>query len=248
MEWCKFSYLPKLKENQEAAKAVAEIQKVAKMKNSKKTGKIKSFIKIFIVIVLFMLLSYLAPKNIDTFRTLIGKGLFSMLLYVLVLVIAIVIAPVSAMPLLPIASNLWGWFLAAMLSIIGWWVIGATMAFTIARKYGVSLVKKLVPIKKIASIESRIPKKNIFWSIVFSRIVVPVDILSYALGLFSQINTKRYVLATIIGVSPFAFIFAYLGTMPFYYQIIALSIGILIFLSGLLVAIRYNKAEDVRKN
>ena len=216
------------------------------MKNSKKTDKIKSVIKIFIDIVLFMLLSYFVKKKLDSFSTLIGNGLFSMLLYVLVLVIAVVLAPVSAIPLVLIVSNLWGWFSAAMLSIIGW-VIGATMAFTIARKYGVSLVKKLVPIKKIASIENRIPKKNIFWSIVFLRIVVPVDILSYALGLFSQISTKRYVLATIIGVLPFAFIFAYLGTMPFYYQIIALLIGILIFLPGLLVAIRYDKAKNVRK-
>jgi len=68
-------------------------------------------------------------------------------------------------------------------------------------------------------LEKKIPKENLFLGIIFLRMVIPVDILSYALGLFSKIKTRDYLLATIIGVSPFAFIFAYLGRMPFYYQI-----------------------------
>jgi len=36
------------------------------------------------------------------------------------------------------------------------------------------------------------------------RMVLPVDILSYALGLFSNISFIRYMLATIIGVTPFS--------------------------------------------
>ena len=203
-----------------------------------KNNKINSFIEILIVIILFIFFSYLIQKNLETIKLFLCNGVFSMLLYVLVVIISIVIAPVSAMPLLPIASNLWGWFLAAILSIIGW-TVGALIAFEISRKYGVPLVKKFVSMKKIESIESHIPKQNIFWSIVFFRMVIPVDILSYALGLFSQISRNKYLLATVIGVSPFAFVFSYAGRMPVYYQIIALAIGILIFVFGLFIGHRY---------
>ncbi len=107
----------------------------------------------------------------------------SMFLYVFIVIIAVVIAPVSAMPLLPIASNMWGGFIAATLNIIGW-TIGALIAFAIARKYGILLVKKLISIGKIEHVQALVPEQNIFWSIVFLRMAIPVDILSYALGLF----------------------------------------------------------------
>lgn len=168
----------------------------------------------------------------NAIQLFIDKGILSMLIYVFIVIVAIVIAPISAMPLLSIASNLWGWILAAILSIVGW-TIGALIAFEIARKYGVPLVNKFVSLKKIEQVERRIPKQNIFWSIVFLRMVIPVDILSYALGLFSEISRNKYFLATLIGVSPFAFVFAYAGEMPFYYQIIAFSIALMIFLAGL---------------
>ena len=112
----------------------------------------------------------------------------------------------------------------------------ALIAFCLARKYGIPLIEKFVSMEKITQIENKVPEKNVFWSIVFLRMVLPVDVLSYALGLFSKISKKKYVLATLIGISPFAFAFAYLGRLPIYYQIAAFSTGILIFLSGWLIA------------
>jgi uncharacterized membrane protein YdjX (TVP38/TMEM64 family) len=208
------------------------------MKN--KSDKIKAFIEILIIVILFIFFSYIIQKNLETIKLFIDNGMYSMLLYVFIVIIAIVVAPISAIPLLPISSNLWGWFLAAVLSIIGW-TIGALIAFEIVKRYGVPLVKKFIPMKKIERIESRVPKQNVFWSVVFLRMVVPVDILSYALGLFSQISRKKYFLATLIGISPFAFVFAYVGRMPIYYQLIALAISILIFVLGLLIGYKILK-------
>lgn len=205
-----------------------------------RSDKIKSFTEIFIVVVLFILFSYLTQKNLETIKLFIGNGMFGMFFYVIIVVIAVVVAPISAMPLLPIASSLWGWFLAAVLSIIGW-TIGALIAFVIARKYGLPIVKRFISIEKINHFENIIPQQNIFWSIVFFRMVIPVDILSYALGLFSQISGWKYFLATIIGVSPFAFFFSFFGKMPIFYQIIALLIALLIFFIGLGLRIKYEK-------
>jgi len=58
---------------------------------------------------------------------------------------------------------------------------------------------------------------------------IPVDILSYAVGLFTDIHAITYFWATLVGIVPFAFIFSYAGMFPWYLQISAFIIGIRIF-------------------
>ena len=65
--------------------------------------------------------------------------------------------------------------------------------------------------------------------------IIPVDILSYALGLFSKIKFWPYVIATFIGVIPVTFLLAYIGSVPFIYQILAFLIVGIIILVGLIV-------------
>ena len=67
------------------------------------------------------------------------------------------------------------------------------------------------------------------------RIIIPVDVLSYALGIFSKIKTRTYLFATIIGIIPVVFLLAYLGTVPFEYQIVALLTTMIIIITGLIV-------------
>ena len=69
---------------------------------------------------------------------------------------------------------------------------------------------------------------------------MPVDVLSYALGLFSQIGFWSYFLATVIGVSPLAFGFAYLGEVSYIYQVV---FG-LVFLIGVLGYLIFREIRD----
>lgn len=200
----------------------------------------KTFIEIILIILFFIIISYIVQTNIISITGIIGGGFFGMFFYVILVITAIVIAPISSVPLIPLASSIWGWFISAILSIIGW-TIGSIIAFVLARKYGVPLISKFISINKINKLEKLVPKENVFWSIVFLRMSIPVDILSYALGLFSKITLKHYFLATLIGVTPFAFVFAYAGTISFYYQIFALVIALFIFLIGLLIVFRKRK-------
>jgi len=165
--------------------------------------------------------------NIEFFKNIIGSGFAGMFIYVFVTILAVVLAPVSTMPLVPIASNLWGTFIAAILSIIGW-SIGAFIAFIIARIYGAKIVEKIIPLKKLHEYEKLIPQKNIFFGIILLRIIIPVDLLSYALGIFSKVKLRTYMIATVIGIAPFAFIWAYLGKIPFYYQILIFLIVLVV--------------------
>ncbi|HLA23611.1 MAG TPA: VTT domain-containing protein [Candidatus Nanoarchaeia archaeon] len=203
-------------------------------------SKTKSLLGIFFVLGLFVLSSYLVRQNMEFLESAIGNNYYGILVYFFITIFAVVFAPVSMMPLIPIVSNVYGWFLGGILTYAGW-ILGSIIVFFICRTYGVPLVKRFISLKTINSIESKIPKENLFLDILLLRMITPVDILSYALGLFSKVNFKIYILATALGILPFTFIWSYLGTMPLWYQIG--GIFIVIFVITLTHIIR-----DLKKN
>jgi uncharacterized membrane protein YdjX (TVP38/TMEM64 family) len=64
-----------------------------------------------------------------------------------------------------------------------------------------------------------------FWSVVMLRLVMPMDVISYVLGLFADMTWRRYVLATALGLTPSAFILTYIGKTPRAYASSALPPG-----------------------
>jgi len=178
-----------------------------------------SSIALFLIAIMFLLSSYFSREYQLEIQNYIGNGFFGIMLFIFVNILAVVIAPFSTLPLIPVATSMWGWFLTGVYSIVAW-TIGAQIAFYISRIFGKKLVYKIVSAEKIGEIEKRIPEKNTFWSLVLLRMIVPVDILSYAVGLFSKIKAKTFLATTFIGVIPFAFIFAYIGTLSSRIQII----------------------------
>ena len=206
------------------------------MKLSKKTIKkiIKGAIPLGIIVILFVLASLFINEHQDLLEQIVGvKSAVGILVYLLILIISVVFAPVAAMPLMPVASGIWGWFAAAIFAVIGW-TIGAWIAFWLAKKYGKHLIEKIVSLDKIEKAEDFIPEENIFLTIVFLRMVLPFDGLSYALGLFTKIKTRTYVTATFIGLIPFCFVFSYLGLMPLVYQLAGFLIAAIIVVVSLM--------------
>ena len=204
--------------------------------------KLSYIFEIIFILILFLGISYVVQQNIDFFRENLGDGFLGVLLYILFIQLAIVFVPLSSIPLIPLASNLWGPFFTSLILIFSW-TLGAAVVFFICRKWGVSIIGKLIPLRKLHKIEGKIPKEGEFWTIVLLRMIIPVDILSYALGLFSKINFKRYILATLIGVTPFTILIAYVGAMPFIYQILA-SLVIGIFILAWVIFKSLNKTQS----
>ncbi len=194
------------------------------MKNNTKT-----IISGIIVIVSFLLISYVLQSNIDVIKNYLDIGIWGIILYLLITTVATVLGPISALPILPVAVVLWGWKITALLSIVGW-TIGSVIAFLLARRYGVRIIERFASMDKIRVYEAFIPKKDIFLGIILVRIFLPVDFLSYALGMVSTIRLSTYTLATFIGMIPFAIVLSYIGSVPITYQIISLSVGGLFFL------------------
>ena len=194
----------------------------------KKNKNLKEIISLVLLVLFFILVSYIVQTNMSFIENNLDSGFVGIFIYIFITTFATVIAPISAIPILPLAVFLFGWEFAAIYSVIGWW-IGSNIAFILARKYGVNIVRKFVPIEKITKYENYIPKKDLFLSIIIIRIFLPVDVLSYILGLFSKVDLKIYSLATFIGLIPFAIILSYLGTFPIKYQLLFFIIGIIFF-------------------
>ena len=199
----------------------------------------KEIIAFIIVGITFITSSYFSLKYSDYLKEIIEfKGFIGMTVYVFLEIASIVIVPITTFPLLPIAVVLWGSFVAAILNIIGW-MIGASIAFFLARKCGRPFVSRFIKNKHIIHLEKLVPGENIFWSIVILRISIPTDILSYTLGLFTSIPMNTYLVATFFGLIPFAFIFAYTASLPIWYQVAALAV------SALLIYYGYHKTKKL---
>lgn len=188
---------------------------------------ISGVLALAVVGVFFVFASALAGRYENEIRLLVSDGgAMGVVGYIVVTIVAVVVAPISTLPLIPIATAIWGWFWAGIFSIIGW-TIGAQIAFYLAHRFGKSFIRRITSMERLREIESRIPKHHLFWSVVLLRMTIPVDVLSYALGLFSHMKSSTYFFSTLIGVTPFAFILAYAGTLPIIYQIELLVVGAL---------------------
>jgi len=195
--------------------------------------KLWSFFWVFVIVFFFVLFSYFIQTKMEFFEGMIVGSWIGMVVYVLLKIVATVFAPITVLPLIVLATGLWGVWVAALLTILGW-TLGSVIAFGVARKFGVPIVKRFVSLDEIYAFQDRVKVGNSFWSIIFLRMIVPVDVLSYALGLFSKVGFWTYALATVIGVIPFAFVFAYLGEVHYIYQIIFGFIFLIGFLGYLI--------------
>ena len=196
--------------------------------------KFSAILAFLLIIIVFVSLSYFVQTKFEFFENLIADDFLGMIVYILLNIISVVFAPVTVLPLVVVATGLWGWVVAGVITILGW-SIGAILAFLIARKFGVPLIKKFISLEKIYKLEEKFSIGNSFWSVLLLRMIIPVDILSYGLGLFSKIKLLPYAFATIIGITPFAFFFAYLGIVPFIYQIFLGLTVLIIFITWLVI-------------
>lgn len=159
-------------------------------------------------------------------------GVWGMVAYTALCVVATVVAPFTSAPLMPVASSLYGSLTTALLSIAGW-TVGAVLAFLIARKYGPAFLMRFKSRANAEVLAQRLLGPRPFWSLVFMRMLLPVDILSYVVGALVPMSLLRYTLATALGVAPFAFVFAYAAQAPLWLK------GALVCFAGAALLVMY---------
>lgn len=130
-------------------------------------------------------------------------------IYVLLVAASVVLLPFSSLPLLPLAARGYGVVPAALLSAAGWW-IGCLIAFQVAR-LGRRHLERMTSMAAVDRLEKRIPDDVGFGGIVVLRLLLPVDVVSFALGLLKRLRFRTYAAASLVGILPFAFVWSYAG-------------------------------------
>ncbi len=197
-------------------------------------------------IALFLTATVLCKLYADPILYTIGyRGILGIAAYEMLIVAGEIIVPAGSLPLLPIAVLLWGDYWSAVLTLTGW-MICSMIAFGTARRYGRPLVSRFIDTEKMNRIGRTIPHHHLFVTIVLFRLVFPVGLISYVLGIFTSIGWLPYLGATAMGSAPIAFLAAFILTLPLRYRILAEAVGIMVAV-GVYVWIRYRLFVQLKK-
>jgi uncharacterized membrane protein YdjX (TVP38/TMEM64 family) len=147
--------------------------------------------------------------------------------------LAIIIPPIPgglvSLALIPV----FGWFWSFIYATIGL-LIGANVAFFLARWFREPLVRKLVPLQQLHSWEDKLSSKKEFYGFLIIRLTTEpiLDFISYIAGL-SKISFWKFFTATFISLLPNIVLF-YIGEEVYkrFYQQNAFLALILVLVIG----------------
>jgi uncharacterized membrane protein YdjX (TVP38/TMEM64 family) len=158
----------------------------------------------------------------------------AILVFVATSVVAVLMPVLTNLPLVPLAVLAWGSAWTALLLLAGW-VIGAALAFMLARRGRALILRHFPSAARHADIDRLIHPQHRLASLIVLRMTFPVDVLSYALGLFSPRTTAaENAVSTALGATPFALLFALLPALAATTQIIVFVGSALMFFAYML--------------
>lgn len=179
----------------------------------------KEIIGGIVVATLFLLASYGSAHFSDILQKYIGEGRFSgMIFYVISIAVVALIPLATTLPLVPIAVTVWGNIIAALLTMAAW-IISASIAFYISRRFGQRIVARYISMEHIQNFHAMIPRGNLLTAVfLFGLFGAPIDLLSYVIGMFTKLEYKYFILMFVFGLIPFIIFLTYTVTLSFVYQ------------------------------
>lgn len=149
------------------------------------------------------------------------------LIFILLRPLSIVIPPIPG-AIFDIAGLLaFGWIWGFVYGEAGI-MLGAMLAFWIARYFREPVVKKIASLEKISEWENTLSEKKKFWGMVLLRLCTNslFDYISYAAGL-TRMSAWKFFLSSLIGSVPGLLLFYYFGGLLYqnsiYYVVIFLA-------------------------
>lgn len=143
-----------------------------------------------------------------------GHERLGALVFVATSALAVLAPMLTNLPLVPLAVLAWGPLPTAAM-LLGGWLIGAAAAFAIGRHARGPLLRAMPSVMRHAQVERLIHPRHRLLSLVLLRMTFPVDVLSYALGLFSpRTGAWHNLVSTALGAAPFALLFAAFPALP----------------------------------
>ncbi|HPD81730.1 MAG TPA: TVP38/TMEM64 family protein [Candidatus Pacearchaeota archaeon] len=177
-------------------------------------------------------------------------GAFSYFVFLFVVILEVIFAPIPALALYLAGGALFGAFFGGILTLIGN-LIGALIAFLLARRFGRKFVEKKVD-KKMREKFDKFSQKYGIFSLFLLRInpLTTSDLFSYLAGL-TKISVKTFLIGTGLGLAPMIFAHTYFGQTfvsshpALYIVLVWISIlYLLVFFYLIFRAIRKNKVTS----
>lgn len=208
-------------------------------------------IKFVLLIILIMVMSFFIYKyrhqlthiNIHRLKRFIQSyGVFSAFVFILLYSLKPIVFIVPASLLSILAGNIYGPYMAFVLSMISCFFAG-TLGFYLARFLGRGFVNKILR-GKLLTIDGDIEKYG-FKIMLLMRLsfVFPYDGLSYASGL-TKMRYRDFILGTMLGVAPEMLAYSFMGKhleRPFSYKFI---FPILVIILVALVTYFFSKKKN----
>ncbi|MEA2112753.1 MAG: VTT domain-containing protein [Patescibacteria group bacterium] len=164
---------------------------------------------IFLLTVVSVIALLVWQIPVDDLKQLVSENMaWSGVIFIFLMIISTVVPPIVVFPIIPFVALLLGPFITTIYSVVGW-TIGSMISLLIARHCGLPFLSRFISLDKLKRYKDKISGKSEFWVLVFLRMIIPVDILSYAVGIFSRVGFWKYSLASFLGVIPFSFAFSY---------------------------------------
>lgn len=137
-----------------------------------------------------------------------GFGVLAPVAYVAAVVVEVVVAPLPGLALYAPGGLIFGGFWGGLLSLIGN-VIGAGIAFSLARTLGQETASRYLESSALAATERRLAARGT-WIVFLIRVnpLTSSDLVSYAAGL-SSMRLRDLLLGTTAGMAPLCWIQAY---------------------------------------
>jgi uncharacterized membrane protein YdjX (TVP38/TMEM64 family) len=195
------------------------------------------------VVALLLVRAYTAPIQ----SVLGAHAPLGVVVFVATSVVAVLLPMLTNLPLLPLAVLAWGpWWTAGLL--LAGWVIGAALSFALGRHARDAILRHFPSVRRHADIDRLIHPRHRMISLVLLRMTFPVDVLSYALGLFSRSTTlAENAVSTALGAAPFALLFAWIPALPLSGQAVVFVASALVFVAyAAWVLRRPDPLRDVR--
>lgn len=168
----------------------------------------------------------------------------AILIFVATSAVAVLVPLLSNLPLVPLAVLTWGPAWTALLLLLGW-VIGAAASFALGRHARPLILRQFPSVNRHANIDRLIHPRHRIGSLILLRMTFPVDVLSYALGLFSRNTTgTENAVSTAVGAAPFAVLFALYPALPAPIQLLVFLACALVFVAYMLWVLRAPSATD----
>jgi uncharacterized membrane protein YdjX (TVP38/TMEM64 family) len=159
-------------------------------------------------------------------------------------VVAVLVPVLSNLALVPLVVPAWGPVWTALLLLLGW-VIGAVASFLLGRFARELILRRFPSVHRHVNIDRLIHPGHRIGSLILLRMTFPVDVLSYALGLFSsRTHWVEVAVSTVVGGAPFAMLFALYPALPPMIQLLVFGACTLVFVAYALWTVHRPPASD----